>query len=470
MNGGKVRIGFVSLLATVMAAGACGSGGGDEPAAAADISAQQGVSDPGAPLGSTSDPASIKTDFGADASKIRIGLLADLSGPFSVIVKDVVTAQQVFWDGVNDRGGIGGRQVELVIEDTKYDMSTHKARFQAMKSTDGQGVLIISQSTGSPQTAAIRDDLEATGMIAIPLSFYSGMADPAFGRNIFETYTNFCFESINSLQYLKDEEAVKTVAIVSFPGEYGQDGAKGAKIAAEKLGLKVVYDGEAKVIPPSGTNPNPDNSAVVQSIVDTDPDLVWASVNPSTMAVLLGQTSAKGYEGKWSGNAPSYHENLLKSDVKEIVDARYFYPSYTASAGTDVPAMDDMRAAIQSARPDTRLTDFLVIGWTEAMVTESILRQAAAAGDLTRTGVERAAFAMDKVDFGGLAPAQAWKGAPDDYIVRESYMYKPKVSLYREGAIGKGHNGNELLKGPFASPVTKAYSYAENGPCFKAAS
>ena len=50
---------------------------------------------------------------------------------------------------------------------------------------DASGVLMISQSTGSPHTASIAKDLEADSLIAIPLTWYSGWADPTFGKNVF---------------------------------------------------------------------------------------------------------------------------------------------------------------------------------------------------------------------------------------------------------------------------------------------
>src|SRR5205823_13974223 len=128
---------------------------------------------------------------------------------------------------------------ELVIEDTKYDVPTHKQKFAAMAAKDASGVLMISQSTGSPHTASIAKDLEADNLIAIPLSWYSGWADPAFGKNAFEAYTNYCLESANAVSFV-NEQGGKKIAVVSFPGEYGQDGAKGAKQGAQALGMQVV--------------------------------------------------------------------------------------------------------------------------------------------------------------------------------------------------------------------------------------
>ena len=415
------------------------------------------------------DGASVATDFGADDRTIRVGVLSDLTGPFSVLLKDTVLAQEVYWDRVNEGGGIAGRRIELIVVDQKYDIPTHKSRFAGMSAKDARGVLILSQSAGSPHTAAIRSDLEAAGLVAIPFAFFSAWADPAIGKHVFEAYSNTCFGAINSLQYMFDTQGAKTVAIVSFPGEFGQDSARGAKLAAEALGMQIVYDGEAKVVPPSPTTPNPDHSGIVSAIVASKADMVWVAVNPSTLTALIGPATAKGYRGKWAGAYGAYHEGLLKSDVKDIIDSSYFASSYTAELGVDVPGMADMIATIRKSKPRAPASDAYVLGWTEAQITEAILRKAAALGDLTRAGVLKAAFELDRVDFGGLAPPQTWKGDPNAYVVRETYVFKPKLALYKEGVIGEGHTGGELLRGPFASPITQSYDFNKRGGCFKPA-
>jgi ABC-type branched-subunit amino acid transport system substrate-binding protein len=412
--------------------------------------------------------ADVKTDHGADDSTIRLGLLADLSGPFSVLVKDIVLAQQVYWDRVNKAGGIAGRQIKLNVQDNKYDVATHKQLFQSMKGQDSNGVLMLSQSTGSPQTAAIKAELEAEHIIAIPLSWYSGWADPTFGKNVFEAYTNYCFEAINGLQYMKDEHGAKKVALVTLPNEAGYDSGAGAKHAIEKLGLTLAYDGDGKVTPPSPTNPNPDNSGVVTAIASSGADVVWTILNPATQAQLMGQAAAKGYKGKWAGATPSYNPALLKGDVKNLIDSSFYLSAYTVQLGTDVPGMSEMVDAIKAAKPDAPASDAYVYGWTEAQLTEAILRKAADSKDLTRAGVEKAAFELDKVDFKGLAPAQSWKGDPNNYVVRESYIFKPTLADYKEGPIGTGSTGSKLLKGPFASDIAKNYDFKT--PCYKPAS
>ncbi len=107
------------------------------------------------------------------------------------------------------------------------------------------------------------------------LSWYSGWADPAIGANVMELYTSYCFEGMNGVEYLAGANDAETIAIVSFPGEYGQDGAQGAKIAAEALGLEIVYDGEGAVVPGSDQTPvitELVNAAARHRVGDAQPD------------------------------------------------------------------------------------------------------------------------------------------------------------------------------------------------------
>ena len=74
--------------------------------------------------GASVDPASVETDIGIDDTTIRVGMLADLSGAFAPLVQEIVEAQRVYWDDVNANGGIAGRQIELIVEDTAYDVAS----------------------------------------------------------------------------------------------------------------------------------------------------------------------------------------------------------------------------------------------------------------------------------------------------------------------------------------------------------
>ena len=62
----------------------------------------------------------IATDFGVSDNTIRVGINGDLSGPFAALVSEIVEAQEVYWEWVNDNGGINGYMVETVVLDSGY--------------------------------------------------------------------------------------------------------------------------------------------------------------------------------------------------------------------------------------------------------------------------------------------------------------------------------------------------------------
>ena len=399
-------------------------------------------------------PTEIATDYGVTDDTIRVGAIGDLSGPFAPLVKFIVDAQTVYWDMVNRDGGIAGRQVEFVVRDSGYDVPTHLEHWEEL--TDDNGVVMISQSTGSPHTSAIAESAIEKNIAVIPLSWYSGWPDPEFGLNIFESTSNYCYEAINGVDFLNEHVAAQTgiaaptMAIIGMPGDYGQDGSAGAWIAAEALGIEVVADLEGTVAPGA------DNTGALSQLVAAGADMVWATVSPTVLAELVGGAAAQGYVPWWSGNVPSYNPALLDTAVGPVLDTNYILNSYLVTWNTEgIPGLDKMKEELLAAVPDLILSDSYIQGWIEGQAAHQALVRAAANGDLTRAGVV-AAFNQITVDHEGLAPNQSWGGGdPNDTVVRESYSFDIVLDNYTSGATiaEGGDTGSVLLRGPWVSDI-----------------
>ena len=73
------------------------------------------------------------------------------------------------------------------------------------------------------------------------------------------------------------------------------------------------------------------------------------------------------------------------------------------------------------------------------------------------------------VDYQGLAPNQSYGGDPNDYVVRESYLFDIQADLFDAAATvaGGGSTGSVLLGGgPIVSDITLDQVY--DGACFVA--
>jgi ABC-type branched-subunit amino acid transport system substrate-binding protein len=424
---------FALVLALALVAAACSSSSDDdsgdtatttaaatETTAAATETTVAAVTETTAAADTGGD---MKTDFGVDVDSktISIGMLADLTGAFAPLVVDITDAQTAFWDNVNANGGLDGWKVEMTVEDTNYNVEQHLEKYEKIRDE----VLALGQSTGSPTNVAALPAYKEDTMVFIPLSWYSGWAIPDFdGGLAMEQFTNYCIEAMNVLGFAQEMGATK-IALATFPGDYGQDGAAGVKKAIEFYDtLELVYDGEAAVIP------GQDQTEVVTGIVESGADWTFLTTNPSTAAEIMGGAAQIGYTGAWTGSTPSYDFRLLDSPVAPIIDASFYQSGYNVPWGTDVPGAAEMTEVLTAAYPDRRPSDAFAIGWSYSLSLKQALEAAIASGDLTRAGFAAAVNGLTGVDFGGLAPTQSYSGTPNEYVQRQSAIYKPSLEEY----------------------------------------
>lgn len=459
------------LMALGLVAAACGSDS-EETSESADATASSdgGSDDGGSDDGGSDDgggeaaPAALITDIGVTDTEIRIGYNADLSGIFAANITPIIEATEVYWEFVNDNGGIAGREVVPVILDSGYDVPRHLENHEVLSGDGAESVVMIGQSTGSPQTAATAEDLIEDDMVAVPLSWYSGWADESIGANVLEVQGNYCLEAANGVTYMSETYGNK-MALITMPGDYGQDAAVGAKLAAEELGLEIVYDGEAAVIPVPGTDQTP----VINEIVNSGADFVWSAGTAGTLAEIMGGADAQGFDGYWGTSTPGYNPGLLDSDLGPLVDERLTFSGFNESWDPNgSEGMQELIAEMRARRPEAIMSDFFITGWLNGIIVQQVLEQAAANGDMTRAGVTAAAKEIT-VDMKGLAPDQTWSGEPNDNIVRETYLFDVDASVYTPGALVSQEDasvGLTLIRGPYASQTALDFNY--EGPCYVA--
>ena len=161
----QLRLLLALLLAFSLVAAACGDdedssdSGSDAASTDSDSDSDSGSDDDTADAGDdTADAGSeMLTGAGVDAENkvIRVGLNADLSGTFAALTTVSVEGQLVFWERYNDQGGYNGWTVEPVVLDNAYDVPTHLENYDAFAGDGDDSVVMLTNSTGSPHTAAI---------------------------------------------------------------------------------------------------------------------------------------------------------------------------------------------------------------------------------------------------------------------------------------------------------------------------
>jgi ABC-type branched-subunit amino acid transport system substrate-binding protein len=396
----------------------------------------------------------VKTDVGvtaeacpqavnADNGCIYLGVISDLTeGPFAALAVPITDAQKAFWKRVNTAGGIGGYDVDVTsyVRDNKYNPQIHNQVYQEIKGK----VLALAQTLGSPTTAAIINDMKTSKVVGAPASWTSGWA---FEDVIVESGVNYCIESMNSVDYAVEQFQAKNVMAVHYPGDYGDDAAAGAKIAAER-GKLPFTDVE--------TQQGADNQAgAVDRIVSAKPDLVILTTGPTDAAVIIGQAAARGYAGKFIGTSPTWNPALLKSPAAAAIKALYLQSGPWETFSADTPGHKAMREALGSG---VTPNDGYTSGWAWSYPLKAALQKAVDNKDLTRDGLLAAVKQLESVDYEGMLPGSAgnYQGDPNAAAVRQSLISKPDDA---------GAAGVTTVKEFFVGPTAEQYKL--DGPCYR---
>ena len=392
----------------------------------------------------------IATDVGVDleAGTITLGFLTDQTGAFSPLVTQINAGIEAFWADVNANGGIHGLEVVLDFADTAYDGEQHVQFFEERK----DDVVAFGHSVGSPQTVSINPGLQEQGMLAIPLTWYSGWSDPAYNSNVVPHGTPYCIEAMNVIEYMVDASGIDspTIAIASIPGDYGLDASAGAKLAAEALGLEIVYDGAGAIIPGDTTS----YIEVGNAIAEADPDIVYHTGIPwlGWPEVYSQAVITNGLEALWSGAAPSWGPTYVAEDsgISDEITRDFYWAFPYLPWNGDSEGNQNVRDLMTAAGAPP--SDFYAEGFVEGAILFQALNLAYENGDMTQAGVLAAAKSIESVDYQGLAPSDDYVGEPNDTVQRVGHMMRPDPTA---------ETGSMLVQADYTSPTAAAFEFNE---------
>lgn len=432
-----IRRSVVAMLSVVVLAGAAVAGCRSQESAAP----QTGKEGTKVDYGVTNEPCpqAIDTNKGC----IYLGTISDLTeGPFKTLGVSITDAQKAFWRRVNEQGGVSGYEIDVTtyVKDNKYNPQVHNQVYQEIKPK----ILALAQTLGSPQTAAILPDLKASNLVAAPASWTSLWA---FEDVVVESGANYCVESMNSVDYAADKLGAKSVMAVHLAGDYGDDAAAGARVAADKRGLKFT---DVK------TATGQDNQAgAIDAIVSGNPDVVILTNGPTDAAVIIGQAGARGFKGKFIGTNPTWNPGLLDGPAGATLNSLYLQSGPVQPFGADTPGHQAMRAALGNVpQPNEGHT----AGWVFSYPLKAALQKAAESKDLTRAGLLAAVKSLTSVDYEGMLPEGSgnYSGGPNESVVRQTRIARPDAA-----APSRVTDIEPLATGPTA----KGYTFEK--PCYQ---
>src|SRR2546421_2954990 len=114
---------------------------------------------------------------GVSKTEIVLGMHTDLSGPAATYGVSSSNAVKMRFDEVNEKGGIYGRKIKLIVEDTQYQVP--RAVQAGAKLINRDRIFAMVAGLGTPMNNALfKDQIEAGGPKLFPPSPARPMFQP----------------------------------------------------------------------------------------------------------------------------------------------------------------------------------------------------------------------------------------------------------------------------------------------------
>ncbi|HPR77815.1 MAG TPA: ABC transporter substrate-binding protein [Candidatus Limiplasma sp.] len=257
---------------------------------------------------------------------IKIGGIGVLTGPYAMYGVGVKNGVDLYIDEINAAGGIGGKKVEMLWEDSEG--SPDKAANAYNKLVQNDGVCAILGPVLSGATDAVADLAAADGipMITASATAYDITTDRP---NVFRTCFLDPFQGKVMADFTSQELKATKVAAMYKNGDDYSVGLKDAFVAeAKTLGMEVV-DEEASA------DKDVDFKTQLTNIKDSGAEVVFLAYYGDAASYILTQAKELGLSVKFTGGDGISNITGSISD-KSLLTNMYYSDHFSNSADSEI--------------------------------------------------------------------------------------------------------------------------------------
>ena len=180
-------------------------------------------------------PLAMAQSQGVSKNEILIGSIQDLSGPIAGFGKQARLGMMLRVDELNEQGGIHGRKIKLIVEDSAYDPK--KAVLAAQKLVNQDKIFIMVGHIGTAQNmAAMPVQFEKNVINFFPITAAREMYEPFHKLKYSFAATYFDQMRLAVPKIVKDKGAKKVCSIYQ-DDEFGLEVLRGGEAGLKAIGM-----------------------------------------------------------------------------------------------------------------------------------------------------------------------------------------------------------------------------------------
>jgi branched-chain amino acid transport system substrate-binding protein len=175
---------------------------------------------------------------GVSKTEIVLGMHTDLSGPAATYGVSSSNAVKMRFDDVNAAGGIHGRKIRLVVEDTQYQVP--RAVQAGNKLINRDQIFAMVAGLGTPMNNALfKEQFEAGVPNLFPLSAARSMFEP-FHKLKFYGAATYVDQVRAGINYFVTKKGKKSLCAMYQDTDFGKEVLDGVQLQADRMKLKIV--------------------------------------------------------------------------------------------------------------------------------------------------------------------------------------------------------------------------------------
>lgn len=305
-----------------------------------------------------------------DGDTIKIGMMGPHTGEYAAYGLGVRNGAELYFNKVNEAGGINGKKIQLVIYDNKGDDTEAVTAFARMVD---DGVTALLGDVLTSNTLAVVGEANAVNMPMITPSATAAAVtvkeDGSVYSNVFRTCFIDPFQGEKMAGFAKEVLNVSTAAVFAQTGnDYAQGVAEAFKAKAAELGIEIVAEeGYAKG--------DVDFRSQLTNIAAAAPDVVFCPNYYEDDGLIVTQARQVGVDCTFLGG--DGWGGVAAYAAADVLEGSYYCSGY-APDSTD--AVKQFEADFRANYDASTLNMFAATAYDAAMVLCAALEKAEETG------------------------------------------------------------------------------------------
>ena len=246
---------------------------------------------------------------GVSKDEITLGSIQDLSGPLAGFGKQARLGMMLAVDEINETGGINGRKIKLLVEDSGYDPK--KAVLAAQKLVNQDKIFMMMGHIGTAQNlAAMPVQFEKNVINFFPITAAREMYEP-FHKLKYSFAATYYDQMRIALPSLIKEKGAKKICTIYQDDDFGLEVLKGAEAGLKTLNMDFAERTSYK----RGAT---DFSSQVSKMQSSGCDLVVLGTIIRETIGTIGTARKLGFNPTFIGSSAAYTDLIHKIGGKAM--------------------------------------------------------------------------------------------------------------------------------------------------------